>query len=111
MSAKKEHPRTGESAHKGGAKPPTKEAAPETAGEAVEYVFTFHKHTGQIMKVEEVDPESGERKEVPTPPYQGYEGYAYDPYALYTTGYEVCGYDPYSGYGYGYDPYGGYGGA
>ncbi len=96
------------------AKPASKGGAAgkgEAASETVEWIVTARRDTGEIVKVEHVDEESGERKEFPLSEYlasfgpqaygpapqEAYAGYWYQPY----------GYDPYAqAYGpYGYDPY------
>ncbi len=105
----------------GGETPPGGEQGKpdEMSGEIVQHVYTFNKETRQVMKIEELDPKTGQRKEVPMQGY-GYSPGSYNPYAgSYDPsggygGYEGYGYDPSGGYGgyegYGYDPSGGYGG-
>lgn len=87
--------------------------------ETVQYIYTVNKSTTQVMKMEEIDPKTGERKELTM---QGYYGSGYGPYEA-GSGYEsggygagqgyegYTGYEQYgAGYGGGYDPYAGYGG-
>src|SRR5579884_2263830 len=66
----------------------------EIAEETTQYVYTVNKSTQQVSKIEEVDPNTGERKEIPM-----------------AQGYNLSGsYDPYAGWGYGGGAeYGGYG--
>ncbi|MDE2367063.1 MAG: hypothetical protein KGM95_09045, partial [Betaproteobacteria bacterium] len=97
------------------------------ADEIIEQHIVFHYNaaTHQLMKVEEIDRNTGERKEInmndhckqghhPCGSYDPYGG-AYDPYSAgydpYSAGYDPysAGYDPYSAgydpYSAGYDPY------
>src|SRR5262249_62161464 len=69
----------------------------ETQAEESQYVYTFNTATGQLLKVEEMDPASGTRKEVPMTDYDPYSmGYAQAGYDPYSMGYAQTGYDPYS---------------
>jgi hypothetical protein len=91
--------------------------------EIKQFVYHVNPATNQIIKVEELDTMTGERKEVPMNQMQepntayGYDqsaGYdqGYDQNAYYdpSGGYGVAGYDPSGGYDYsGYDMSGGYG--
>ena len=97
--------------------------------EEKEYLCRYNTTTGQLMKLEEVDPTTGARKEVPM---TGYDRYSSDPDSqgatirthrdtihtaravrsvfagLLSLRYSQGGYDPYSDpYGGGYRPYGG----
>jgi transposase-like protein len=87
-------------------------ATPEAASleDQEEWIFTLSRLTGDVLKVERVDPASGERRELSLDEYaalrgeevegagvvvaEDYSAYGYDPYAAHT-------YDPY-GYDEGY---------
>ena len=76
---------------------PAAGGAPEV--ETKQYVYHVNPATNQVLKVEELDPKTGQRQEVPV----SYP--THDPYAAY----DPQGGDPYGGqYGQGADPYGGH---
>ena len=92
--------------------PPALAPSGEESVEIKQYIYHVNPATNQVIKVEELDSATGDRKEVPVDyqnydTYGDYEAYGNDPYS----GYDMSGYeDPYSGYDMsGYeDPYGGY---
>src|SRR5687768_18097796 len=53
------------------------------------YVIHVNTKTRQVLKVEELDLESGKRKEIAMNPL-GYDAHSYDPYGAYSQ----AGYDP-----------------
>jgi hypothetical protein len=78
--------------------------------EIKQFVYHVNPATNQIIKVEELDTMTGERKEVPMNQMQDPNtAYGYDQSAGYDQGYDQNAYDPSGGYGVaGYDPSGGY---
>lgn len=91
--------------------PPEGSAEPENKGQSEggsaetevplqQFIYHVNPATNQILKVEELNQETGERKEIPMENY-------YDPYGTPSYDYEAYGYDDGSGYAaYGYDdPY------
>src|SRR5437763_13818703 len=79
---------------------PQEGEGPQEAAQLKQYVYTVNEATSQVVRVEELDPDTGERKELPMS-QGGYESYGHDPYGGgYGGGHEAYGADPYGG-GYG----------
>jgi hypothetical protein len=79
----------------------SKKNAPRDASgmpETEEWIYTVRPATGEIVKIERVDPASGERQDVPVQDYlracAGYGAYGASPYGT--------AFDPYAFWGYGY---------
>src|SRR3954447_17112695 len=114
---KREPPQNGSSEDDSGRNSPSSSEEPSTpqkiegveegAAETAQYIYTVNKSTNQVMKIEEVDPTTSERKELPMQQGPYSSGYnAYGSGVGYGTG---QGYEGYTGYGAGsggsYDPY------
>lgn len=78
--------------------PPSKESAGEKAqagpGEGnEEWIFTLNSQTGEVVKIEKIDPASNQRNELSDGEYAAVLGGGYDPYA---EAYSQAGIEQYS---------------
>src|SRR5262245_37047483 len=96
MAAKKASP-----GGKGTSAASRRRGAAADAADVKPYVVHVNTQTRQVMKVEEFNPDTGERKEIKMDAsgYDPYSAAGYDPYGAYSQ----SGYDPYGAGGY--DPY------
>ena len=115
MATKKDHSRRGNTENEPGISSPSTSPEPERSGqpgeditaETVQYVYTVNNSTQQVSKIEEIDPKTGERKELPMQhgygaatydPYAGWDSGAGSEYSMYGAGYGATGYEGYEAY-------------